>query len=214
MMWMRMPGESWPAGAMQFIGMWIVMMIAMMLPSVLPMLWSYRQLAAAANRERSGLLTLLAGSAYFFVWALLGAVVFLLGTTLAALEMQVPSMARAIPAAAGIVVTIAGALQFSAWKSRSLICCRILPLCCDGSIGTARAAWRIGVRLGLRCVHCCLGMTAVLVVIGVMDLRAMAVLTAAISAERLAPAGQRVARLTGAATLNFGMVLTVRAAIA
>src|ERR1043165_8216103 len=52
MMWMRMPGESWPAGAMQFIGMWIVMMIAMMLPSVLPMLWSYRQLAAAANRER------------------------------------------------------------------------------------------------------------------------------------------------------------------
>ncbi len=43
MAWMRMPGQTWPGAAASFVGMWIVMMVAMMLPSVVPMLWRYRQ---------------------------------------------------------------------------------------------------------------------------------------------------------------------------
>ena len=39
MVWMRMPGQSWPEAAASFIGMWVVMMVAMMLPSLAPMLW-------------------------------------------------------------------------------------------------------------------------------------------------------------------------------
>ena len=41
--WMRMPGQTWPAAAASFLGMWVVMMMAMMLPSLVPMLWRYRQ---------------------------------------------------------------------------------------------------------------------------------------------------------------------------
>ena len=43
MMWMRMPGQSWPGAALSFLGMWMVMMAAMMSPSFVPMLWRYRQ---------------------------------------------------------------------------------------------------------------------------------------------------------------------------
>ena len=61
----------------------------------------------------------------------------------------------------------------------------------------AGTAWRHGVRLGLHCSCCCAGLTAILFVIGVMDVRAMAVVTAAIAVERLAPGGERVARAPG-----------------
>src|SRR5579859_6921158 len=43
MAWMRMPGQTWPGAAASFLGMWVVMMVAMMLPSLMPTLWRYRQ---------------------------------------------------------------------------------------------------------------------------------------------------------------------------
>src|SRR5882672_1598107 len=43
MAWMRMPGQTWLGAAASFLGMWVVMMVAMMLPSLVPMLWRYRQ---------------------------------------------------------------------------------------------------------------------------------------------------------------------------
>jgi len=46
----------------------------------------------------------------------------------------------------------------------------------------------------------------------VMDLRAMAVVTAAITAERLAPAGERVARTIGIVVVGVGLLLIARAA--
>jgi predicted metal-binding membrane protein len=58
-------------------------------------------------------------------------------------------------------------------------------------------AWRLGLRLGLHCGHCCFGLMAILLGIGVMDLRAMAAVAVAITVERLAPAGERVARAIG-----------------
>jgi predicted metal-binding membrane protein len=53
---------------------------------------------------------------------------------------------------------------------------------------------------------------AILLVIGIMDLRAMAVVAAAIAVERLAPAGERVARATGAVVVGAGLFLIARAA--
>jgi predicted metal-binding membrane protein len=56
-----------------------------------------------------------------------GRVAFPLGVALAAAEMRMPALARAVPMAVGVVVVIAGALQFSAWKARHLACCREAP---------------------------------------------------------------------------------------
>jgi hypothetical protein len=127
MSWMRMPGQTWPGAAASFLGMWIVMMVAMMLPSLVPMLWRYRRAVVAAGEARLGRLTALVGAGYFAVWTALGVVAFPLGAALAAVEMQRPALARAAPIAVGVVVLLAGALQFTPWKARHLDCCRVAP---------------------------------------------------------------------------------------
>ena len=209
MAWMRMPGQTWPGAAASFLGMWVVMMVAMMLPSLVPMLWRYRRAVGSTGETRLGLLTVLVGVGYFFVWTVLGMAAFPLGVALAVVEMQQPPLARAVPIAVGVVVLIAGALQFSAWKARHLACCREAP----GTLPPdARTAWRHGLRLGLHCSCCCANLMAILLVIGVMDLRAMAVVAAAITVERLAPAGERVARAIGAVVVGAGLFLIARAA--
>jgi predicted metal-binding membrane protein len=211
MAWMRMPGQSWAGAAAAFLGMWVVMMAAMMLPSLVPTLWRYHEAAGRAGATRPGRLTACSGAGYFFVWTTFGAALFVLGAALAAVEMQHPAVARAVPAAMGVIVLLAGALQFTAWKARRLACCRRIPDRCHALPTTASAAWRQGLELGLDCSGCCAGPTAVLLVVGVMDLRAMAVATAAITAERLAPAGAAVARLIGGALIAAGFLWIAQA---
>src|SRR6185295_8442546 len=43
MAWMKMPGQTWTGAVASFLGMWVLMMVAMMLPSLAPMLLRYRQ---------------------------------------------------------------------------------------------------------------------------------------------------------------------------
>ncbi|KMW48490.1 DUF2182 domain-containing protein [Ralstonia insidiosa] len=212
MMWMPMCGQTWLGTAASFLGMWVVMMVAMMLPSLVPMLRGYRHSVRATGAVRLDVLTTLVGLGYFAVWAAFGVVVFAFGAALLALEMRWPMLARAIPALTGIVVLGAGVLQFSAWKAHRLACCReaagsnrALPI-------DVRAAWRHGVRLGLRCSGACAGLTAILLATGVMDLRVMAVVAAAITVERLAPGGKAVSRVIGAIATVAGVFLTVQAA--
>ena len=212
MAWMRMPGQSWVAAAGTFLGMWAVMMVAMMLPSLVPVLSRYRRIVASTGETRLSRLTALVGAGYFAVWAGFGVLIFPLGVALATMTMQVPALARAVPMATAVVVLVAGALQFSAWKARQLACCRgtsdALSVPRRRDVGTV---WRYGVQLGLRCTSCCAGLTAILLVMGVMDLRAMAIVAAAITLERLAPAGRRVARALGVVIVVLGLLLLVRA---
>lgn len=215
--WMRMCGQTWPGVAASFLGMWVVMMVAMMLPSLVPMLWRYREAVGGSGQARLGWLTVWVGVGYFFVWTAFGMAVFPLGVALAALEMELPALARAVPLAVGVIVLIAGALQFTVWKARRLACCRATPgrrlmLCASpASPADAATAWRHGLRLGLECSYCCAGLTMVLLVAGVMDLRVMAAVTAAITIERLAPRGERVARVIGAGIVGAGAWLIARA---
>ncbi|HXI58814.1 MAG TPA: DUF2182 domain-containing protein [Polyangia bacterium] len=211
MAWMRMPGQTWPGAAASFLGMWIVMMVAMMLLSLLPMLWRYRQAVAGCSDGRLGLLTAVVSVGYFLVWTVFGMAAFPLGVALATLEMQQPALARAVPVAVGVVVLLAGGLQLTRWKARQLACCRRAPGPGRTLPADALTAWRHGVRLGLHCSTCCLGQMAILLVIGVMDLRVMAIVAAVITVERLAPAGERVARATGVVVVGAGVVMIVRA---
>lgn len=217
MTWMRMPGQTWPGTAASFLGMWVMMMTAMMLPSLVPVLWRYRRAVGSTGNARVcrtnlGLLTGLVAAAYFFVWTIFGMAVFPLGVSLAAIEMQLPALARAVPAAVGVIVLIAGALQFTAWKAHHLACFRHAPGHDCTFSADAGAAWRLGVRLGLHCSYGCAGFTAILLVIGVMDLRTMALVTTAITAERLAPTGERVAQVVGTVVVGAGLLLLARAA--
>jgi predicted metal-binding membrane protein len=210
MAWMRMPGQTWAGAAAQFLVMWIVMMLAMMLPSLMPMLSRYRSAVRTRSALPTGWLTALVGSGYFFVWMLLGVATFPLGVALATLEMAWPALARAVPLAVSTIVLIAGALQFTSWKARYLACCREIPAPACVLPANAGTAWRHGLRLGLYCAYCCGGLMAILLAIGIMDLRAMVVVAVAITLERLAPAGERVARAVGVVVLVTGLLLIVR----
>ncbi|WP_254699783.1 DUF2182 domain-containing protein [Trinickia violacea] len=214
MTWMLAPGQSGPRAAVSFLRMWVVMMVAMMLPSLMPMLMRYRKSVAGAEAARLAWLTALVGFGYFAVWTAFGMAAFPAGVALAAAEMQLPALARAVPSAVGVVVLMAGALQFTAWKAHHLDCCRAPSGRgqCRTLPADAATAWRHGLRLGLHCGYCCAGLTVVLLVIGVMDLRAMAVVAAAITAERLAPGGERVARIIGGVAVAAGVFLIARAA--
>jgi predicted metal-binding membrane protein len=215
MAWMREPGQSWSGAAASFLGMWVVMMVAMMLPSLVPTLWRYRQAVVGRTDEtRASWLTAQVGAGYFFVWTLFGMAVFPLGVALAGVEMQLPALARAVPIVVGVVLLLAGVFQLTAWKAQFLACCReapghggALPLPAD-----LRTAWRQGVRLGIHCSYCCAGMTAMLLALGVMDLKVMAVLTVANTVERFSPNGERVARAIGAIAVAAGVLLIARAA--
>jgi predicted metal-binding membrane protein len=212
MTWMQMPGQTWAGAAASFLGMWVVMMVAMMMPSLVPMLWRYRQAVVRTDETRLGWLTVLVGTGYFFVWTAFGMAAFPLGIALAAVEMQFPALARAVPVTIGAIVLTAGALQFTTWKARHLACCRAAPGRGHTLSAGAGTAWRHGLRLGLHCSRCCFGLMVILLVIGVMDLRAMAVVAAAITLERLAPAGERTARVIGAVVVGAGLFLIAQAA--
>jgi predicted metal-binding membrane protein len=210
MAWMRMPGQTWAGAAGMFLGMWAVMMVAMMLPVVTPMLWRYREAVGDAGAKRLGRLTSVAGAGYFFFWILLGVVAFPVGVALAAVEMRQPALARAVPGAIALVVLGAGVLQLTRWKAHHLECCREMFGAGRALPPDARTAWRSGVRLGLHCARCCGNLMAILLVLGVMDLRAMAVVTAATAVERLTPAPHAVARSLGAVLVAAGVYLVAR----
>ena len=189
-----MPGHTWLGAAASFLAMWVVMMVVMMLPSLVPVLWRYRRQAGL------GRLTALVGVGYFVVWTVFGMAAYPL----------VVALPGTVPIAVGAIVLLAGSLQFTAWKDRHLACCREAGR--DGVPADAGTAWRHGLRLGLHCSQCCVGLMAILLVIGVMNVLAMAVVAAAITVERFAPAGARVARAIGAVALGAGLFLIVRAA--
>ena len=212
MAWMRMPGQTWPGAAASFLVMWVVMMIAMMLPSLTPMLWRYRRALGSRGHTSLGRLTALVGFGYFCVWTAFGIVAFLMDVALAAIEMRQPALARAVPIAVCAVFLIAGALQFTAWKAHHLARCTEIPGPGRTLPTDAANAWRYGLCLGLHCSCTCAGLTAILLVFGVMDLRTMAVVTAAITVERLAQAGERVSRAIGAVAVAAGLFLIARAA--
>jgi predicted metal-binding membrane protein len=200
---MRMPGQTWPGVVAQFLSMWVAMMVAMMLPSLVPTLWRYRRALRRAGATRLGWLTTLVSVGYFAVWALLGVAAVPLSIALTAVPTGLPVV--------GVLLLIAGLLQFSAWKAHHLACCRTAAEHGRRLPSNPAAAWRYGLRWGLHCSYCCAGPTAVLLAFGVMNLRAMTLVMLAITAERLAPAGDRVARTIGAGAVVAGLLLLARA---
>jgi predicted metal-binding membrane protein len=214
MMWMPMPGQTWPGVAASFLGMWVSMTVAMMLPSLTPTLWRYREAVARSGETHPSLMTGVVGAGYFFVWVVFGMITFALGTAMVATAMHLPAVGQAVPITVGVIVLIAGGLQFTAWKAHHLACSREIAGRGRSPTVNPITAWRRGVHLGLHCGQCCGSLMVVSLAVAGMDLRVMAVMGAAIAAERLAPAGERVARAIGVVVVASGLFLIARAAIA
>lgn len=185
----RMPGAGLGPLAW-FLGLWVVMMAAMMLPSVWPMILAHVQASAAHARFRGevALSASLFVGGYLLSWAAYGVVAYAVYRGIAQLELGWLAWARGGALAAGAVIVAAGLYQLTPFKRVCLRHCRsplrfIVHEWHPGLI----AAPCMGVRHGLWCVGCCAGLMLLLLALGAMSLLWMGVVTALIFAEKLAP---------------------------
>lgn len=211
--WAPMCGRTWAAATLSFLVMWMLMMVAMMSPSFAPVLWQYRDALcrAGAGTMQRNLLTAFASVGYFLMWAAFGVAAFVIGVALGSVEMRWPLLARAVPFATGALVSGGGMVQLTWWKAHYLACCKAVPGHGGSLPASAHTALRYGARHGIHCGCCCAGLTAILLADGIMNLAMMACVTTAITAERMSPAGERIARATGVVAAGAGLWLMVRA---
>ena len=174
-----------------FIGTWVVMMAAMMFPSIAPMVLMFSRIQAG-RRERGdavagGLATLFVGG-YLVSWAAAGLAAYLVFEAGKAVTGDVFSWDNAGPYLAGGVIVAAALYQLTPLKDVCLRHCRsplmfLLTHSKPGRIG----AVRMGVEHGGFCVGCCWMLMAALFALGVMSLGWMAFIAALIAIEKLLP---------------------------
>ena len=211
MMWMVMPGQTRLSAAMVFIAMWAAMMVAMMLPSTLPLLLLYRRAALFRCDPRAGLATCLLASAYFFVWTLFGVAAYLLGSLAARFAMTSAETARMVPPLIGASLIVAGMYQLTPWKYACLRHCRDpLMLLSRHLHGGVRGAVRLGLHHGAFCAACCWALMFIQLVVGVMSIPAMVAVAAVIAFEKLLRRGEWVARAVGVAAILAGAGVFLR----
>jgi predicted metal-binding membrane protein len=208
MMWMRMPGQTWTASAAMFLLAWLAMMVAMMLPSTLPMLLNYRRYLITPNPSRAGFRLMLTAGGYFLVWLAAGAVVYGTGVILASAEMKSADFSRVVPMLSGATLALAGCIQFTSWKMNALRQCR----CTDASLvslapGKSFAAWRHGLSQGASCTVCCSGLMLALLALGAMNLTVMTIVAGLIAMEKLLPKPEVIVRISGIAAVGAGLAL-------
>jgi predicted metal-binding membrane protein len=186
-------GDEMPMGVGLWLGAWTAMMAAMMLPSAAPLVLLYGRRSGTADST-----LLMAG--YLLVWAAVG---------LAAYAVDMRVMAARDGVVAGVLIA-AGIYQLTPLKSACLRRCRspvdfFVTHWHSGRTG----ALRIGAEHGAYCVGCCWTLMAVLVVAGAMGLVWVIAIAAAVAAERLLPAGERLGRAGGIALLVAGIVVAL-----
>jgi predicted metal-binding membrane protein len=191
-------------GAGLFLITWLVMMVAMMFPSVAPMTLAF----ASVTRSR-GEGVLPTGAfvvGYLLVWTAAGLAP--LGVLEVANQVWMTPPAW-LPRLGGAVIIIAGIYQFTPLKDTCLRACRT-PL---GFIlshdfgGGPTSAFRAGASHGLYCLGCCWALMAVLAVLGLMNIAWMAVFAAVFFIEKNVRRGELLPRVVGAASILGGLAI-------
>jgi predicted metal-binding membrane protein len=195
-------------GAGLFLAVWVVMMVAMMFPSVAPMVLTHARIVR--SRGEGALPTVAFVLGYLVVWTAAGLV------PLAAIQLLGSSVASPLsgwlPRLGGAVVVLAGAYQLTPLKNACLRACRS-PLSFVLSHdfgGGAPAAARAGMSHGLYCLGCCWALMAVLAVLGLMNLAWMAVFAVVFFLEKNWRQGVMLARFVGAACIVVGAAVLIR----
>ncbi|MDR7414898.1 MAG: DUF2182 domain-containing protein [Armatimonadota bacterium] len=191
-----------------FLGSWTTMMLAMMLPSALPVLLTFDRIQAGRRKQGgSGVPTWVFLVGYLVVWTAFGGVALGVRELLGAVGVSLHGQG-----AAGVLLVLAGVYQFSPLKHACLGKCRsplgfVLGSWRDGRPG----AVRMGLEHGISCLGCCWALFLVLFPLGLMNLAAMAALTALVFAEKVLPAGPKLARATGSGLVAWGLFTLARA---
>jgi predicted metal-binding membrane protein len=211
MLWMRMPGQTWMGTGAMFTAMWLSMMVAMMLPSSLPMLLLYRRVVVFRGEPYADVLVWLMAGGYFLVWTLFGVTAYAAGATIARAAMQWRIASELVPIGAGMTLIAAGIYQLTPWKFACLKHCRDpLGLLARHLHPGWRGALALGVHHGAFCTGCCWALMAMQLVMGVMNLGAMAAIATVIALEKLVARGPLIARVVGVGAIAAGVVTLAR----
>jgi predicted metal-binding membrane protein len=189
--------------------MWMLMAVAMMLPTAAPAILSFAEISRRANQgsqTAGGVSAFVTG--YLAAWWGFGALATVTQWSLASAAMRIPPFAAEGPAVGGVLLLVAGLYQFSALKDRCLTQCRsplsfFLAHWRSGSLGAAR----MGLRHGMYCVGCCWALMALMLFAGTMNIAWTAALTALMLAEKLIPGGPVIGRAVGVGLFVWGGVL-------
>jgi predicted metal-binding membrane protein len=189
-----------------FLGVWVVMMAAMMFPSVAPTVALYARMARQQPRIAPWLFT----AGYLVTWSAAGVLayaVFDLGRSLAGDEL---AWDRGGQWLAGGSLLIAAAYELTPLKDVCLAKCR-------SPLGFLVGAWRdgrrgaftMGLQHGAWCLGCCWALMVSLFALGVMSLAWMAFVAALIALEKIVPWGRAATYGTALILLALGLLLLV-----
>jgi predicted metal-binding membrane protein len=185
-----------------FVGVWVTMMAAMMLPSAAPMVAVYARL----QRSRAAVVLFAAG--YLALWTAVGVVAYTLAVAARRASIEGLSWDRGGRYVAAAVLAGAALYQLTPWKERCLARCRaplgfVVTHWRDGSGG----AIRMGAVHGAWCLGCCWALTASLFALGVMSVTWMALVALLIAGEKLLPWREAASR--GVAALLVALAVAI-----
>jgi predicted metal-binding membrane protein len=187
-----------------FLGVWIVMMAAMMFPSVSPTVALYSKM----TRQRSPLLPLSFAAGYLLVWAAAGVAAFAIAVAQNAVSGDLFAWEHAGRWTAGGTLIVAAVYELTPLKDVCLGKCR-------SPLGALLGSWRDGVSGALRmgakngawCVGCCWALMASLFALGLMSLTWMAVVAGLIAFEKTVPWRRLATYGTAAVLLALGLLV-------
>jgi predicted metal-binding membrane protein len=171
-----------------FLGIWVTMMAAMMLPSAAPAAQRVVRLASPAVLFAVG---------YLAVWAMFGLAAYALFRLVDSFDAGWLAWDEGGPYLAGGLLVAAGIYEWTPIKQLCLRRCR--------EPEPENAAFRAGLRYGLDCVGCSGGLMVALFALGVMSLTWMAVVAGAIFVEKVLPQGLRLSRVFAIALVALGI---------
>ena len=194
-----------------YLGMWVAMMAAMMLPSAAPMILMFGTVYRT-KRERGGAFvpTWVFVAGYLATWAGFGACAWAVGDFGEALARAHPVLQEIGPRLAGVAMLGAALYQLTPLKQRCLTHCRSpLSFVMQHWRPGMGGALRMGAEHGVYCVGCCWMLFVLLVVVGLTSLPWMGLITLIVCAEKLLPQGRQVT--LGIAGLLFALGLVALA---
>jgi predicted metal-binding membrane protein len=191
-----------------FVVGWVLMIVAMMLPTTIPLLATFR--ALVARRRHPGLLLGLTIGGYLVTWAGFGLIAWIGDRAIHAAVDAIPWLAANPRMVLAATFVTAGAYQFSALKYRCLDECRSpLGFVLNRWRGESqyREAFAMGIAHGLFCIGCCWSLMLVMFGIGLGNMALMLALGAITAIEKNVAWGRRLGRPLGVVLLLAGLLV-------
>lgn len=195
-----------------YLGMWVTMTAAMMLPSVTPMVITFARVSAERTQSLHIPLvpTWIFLFGYLVAWIAYGLIAYGLYLIIDLLNLGFLAWNQQGPLVAGLTVALGGLYQLTPLKQACLRHCRnplhyVLNGWREGRLG----AIRMGVEHGFHCVGCCWGLMVILFGVGIMNLFWMGVITLLTFLEKVLPTGEYFSKVIGIGLVLLGIWIAI-----